>query len=285
MEHLLEELQLISCSLLPGEFLTFLEQCEGWKDALQTYGDSGFHASWAADLPPPSFQIGIEDHNLWFEAALSSSAGPRTQTENSMNISVKGEDISRSQHQKWQDIVKSKLEEIGDSEFPMYQLLSLYLLPMLHEEADSRKAKASEAVSSELISDSKSVSSSDALHHALFTSHHLVSPTKRRNLQQWSSSLFISGFAKVGYPGVIYAEGMRQNVEEFVDNVKAMQWLALKLRFMEPVPEDQGSGYGSSKERWKEYQKVGEVTEEMRKIGREKYVVEMGIGSAGTLKG
>ena len=34
--------------------------------------------------------------------------------------------------------------------------------------------------------------------------------------------------------------------------------------------------------RWVELEKVGEVMEEMRRLGREKYVVEMGIGSAGT---
>ena len=36
------------------------------------------------------------------------------------------------------------------------------------------------------------------------------------------------------------------------------------------------------KRRWAELEKVGEVVEEMRSLGREKYVVEMGIGSAGT---
>lgn len=62
------------------------------------------------------------------------------------------------------------------------------------------------------------------------------------------------------------------HVEEFVNNVKAMQWLALKVRFVEPIPV--------TTER-KEFQKVGEVVEEMRSIGREDFVVEMGIGSTG----
>ncbi|KAG1738668.1 uncharacterized protein EDB91DRAFT_1054485, partial [Suillus paluster] len=43
--------------------------------------------------------------------------------------------------------------------------------------------------------------------------------------------LSISGFAKVGYPGIIYTEGAQENVEEFVANVKSMQWLALRVRF------------------------------------------------------
>jgi hypothetical protein len=66
-------------------------------------------------------------------------------------------------------------------------------------------------------------------------------------------------------------------VEEFVANVKAMQWLALKVRFVEPIDES----VGGHEKQWSEFQKVGEVVEEMRRIGREKYIVEMGIGSAG----
>ncbi|KAJ3833590.1 hypothetical protein F5878DRAFT_546294 [Lentinula raphanica] len=53
---------------------------------------------------------------------------------------------------------------------------------------------------------------------------------------------------------------------------------------MEPVPKEEGSGYDSLGRRyWTEFQKVGEVMEEMRSIGKERYIVEMGIGSAGTV--
>ncbi|KAJ4490056.1 hypothetical protein J3R30DRAFT_3418468 [Lentinula aciculospora] len=153
---------------------------------------------------------------------------------------------------------------------------------MLHEEADYAHAhgggrKALE-YGIERGSDSRF---SSVTFHALFTSHHLVSATKRRNLQQWSSALSLSGFAKVGYPGIIYAEGTQESVREYVDNVRAMQWLALRLRFIEPVPKDAGLVKSSpSRRRWSEFQKVGDDMEEMRRIGREKYVVEMGIGSA-----
>jgi hypothetical protein len=88
--------------------------------------------------------------------------------------------------------------------------------------------------------------------------------------------LSISGFAKVGYPGIIYAEGVQSNVEEFVANVKAMQWLALRVRFIEPVGGAKFESY------WVEFQKVGEVVEEMKRIGREEFILEVGIGSAGS---
>jgi len=108
-------------------------------------------------------------------------------------------------------------------------------------------------------------------------------------MQQWSAALCVSGFAKVGHPGVIYCEGVQGAVEEFVANVKAMQWLALRVRFVEPLDGGEGAPADDGRRaerRWVELEKVGDVVEEMRRLGRESYVVEMGIGSAGigTLK-
>ena len=112
-------------------------------------------------------------------------------------------------------------------------------------------------------------------YHALLTSHHLVSPIKRRMMQKWSSELNISGFAKVGHPGLIYAEGDKENVDEFVRKVRVMQWLALRVRFIEPIePSQCDPGH-----RWIEVEKVGEVLGLMRKRGREKHVTSFGIGT------
>ena len=171
------------------------------------------------------------------------------------------------------------------SRFPTYQLVSLHLLPKVHEEINLLALADS---STKIMQRTAANASHEQCRtfHVLFSSHHLISPNKRKSLQQWSSSLCLTGFAKVGYPGVIYAQGERSCVEEFVDNVKAMQWLALKVRFVEPLdtehlPSKSISESKGEARKWKEFQKVGEVVEEMRKLGREEYVVEMGIGSAG----
>lgn len=130
-------------------------------------------------------------------------------------------------------------------------------------------------------------------YHALLTSHHLKAPSKRRSLQQWAGELSLIGFAKVGHPGVIYCEGMQAQVEEFVTNVKALQWLALRVRFIEPLPEACQNTVGQAeskncandrqevapRKQWVEFEKVGQVVEEMKRLKREHYVVEMGIGS------
>lgn len=163
--------------------------------------------------------------------------------------------------------------------FPTYELISSHLLPLLHSSA-SRTPGDSMTEKRSGIETAGHDTCTQTTYHALLTSHHLISSTKRKNLQQWSSQLRISGFAKVGYPGCIYCEGEQERLEEFVGNIKAMQWLALRVRFIEPLPKDIQT-QDAEKRRWIEMEKVGEVVEEMRRLGRESFVVEMGIGSAG----
>ncbi|KAJ7511804.1 hypothetical protein B0H11DRAFT_1953081 [Mycena galericulata] len=259
----LEELQLIQATLLPDELLTFLDE-EGsvWVRLLREHGEGASTADENIPWPssPPHIQVKTQDSKIWFELQFPFPDNPVPQ------MSVKGENITRSEQERWQSVIREKLHEIGTSDFPVYQLLCLHLLPLLHDEIS--------AASKEPLPESDR-SAVGARFHGLFTSHHLISPKKRRSLQQWSSSLAVSGFAKVGYPGVIYAQGEQSSVEEFVANVRAMQWLALRLRFLEPLP----SGDRVGAQGWIEFEKVGEAVEAMRRLGLENWIVEMGIGS------
>jgi acylphosphatase len=142
---------------------------------------------------------------------------------------------------------------------------------MLHEEVSSGFTRVPRSTEPE-------VTDARRYYHALLTSHHLVSPTKRRLMQQWSSGLGITGFAKVGYPGIIYAEGQQESVEEFVANIKAMQWLALRVRFIELA--EPNNSVGSRSDQWLELQKIGEVLEQMRKRDRESLITDLGIGNS-----
>ncbi|KAJ7077589.1 hypothetical protein C8R43DRAFT_1053699 [Mycena crocata] len=258
----LEELQLIQFTLLPDELLTFLDE-EGpvWSQLLHDYCEDASVGDFG-NSPPPTVPPHIEvkaQYPVWFEFDYARYPCP----------SIKGDNISRSEQEHWQKIVQEKLDEIGGSEFPVYQLLCLHLLPLLHERIPAILSYSEEHP--------PVASVPGARFHALFTSHHLISPKKRRSLQQWSNSLAVTGFAKVGYPGVIYAQGEQSNVEEFVENVRAMQWLALRLRFLEPLPVD-GDGAAQA-QGWRELEKVGEAVEVMRQLGREDWIVEMGVGS------
>ena len=161
--------------------------------------------------------------------------------------------------------------------FPIFELVSIHLLPLLHQEA----ADSINDIATQTSVPNSSTVGPVSRYHALLSSHHLISPNKRRPLQRWSSELSLIGFAKVGYPGVIYCEGEKGNVEEFVGKVKAMQWLALRVRFVDGLSENEplettGEGQGRH---WIELEKVGGVVEYMRHIGREKYVLDIGLGA------
>ncbi|KAI0081110.1 hypothetical protein K474DRAFT_1614167 [Panus rudis PR-1116 ss-1] len=280
----LEEINLLKCSLMQGEQLVFdlsSEDAVRWESLLTSYPE---HTPVDDEhLPCARFQVRVEGSRVWFDVEIPKDY-PEKSCAMSAMISVRGDTITRQEQEHWRNVIAECATELTDSErYPLYELISTYLLPRLHEENEAQKEdEVNTSPSQRFSSDTRP----SQRYHALLTSHHLISPTKRRNMQHWTSQLGLRGFAKVGYPGVIYCEGDQPQVEEFVGNVKAMQWLALKVRFVEPLSEElqkiaQSDDRGG-KSRWVEFEKVGEVVEEMRRLGRDSYIVEMGIGSAGT---
>jgi len=67
----------------------------------------------------------------------------------------------------------------------------------------------------------------------LFRSHHLLSTEKRKSILTWCSELQLWGVSKVGYPGIIIVEGVKDGVAEFARRLKSLSWLALNGRWEE----------------------------------------------------
>ncbi|KAF8332529.1 hypothetical protein F5887DRAFT_894449 [Amanita rubescens] len=284
----LEELQLIKCSLLPNEIMHFIDDDNHsiWAHLLDDYemsvgSNEAISQRAARKIRPAEFLIKLDGQTkVWLEVKMPDVRG---ESSRDALVSVKGDRLSRAEQERWRCVIREKQREIAkDAEYPHYELLSLHLLPLLQQnEQEYLQSLEKDDPGGQEPRINTEITMQK--YHVLFTSHHLVSPHKRRLLQEWSSSLRLSGFAKVGYPGVIYAQGERELVEEFAANVKSMQWLALRMRFVEPVDEvEDGSGNDGTigKGSWKEFQKLGEVVEEMRRLGRERCVIDMGIGNA-----
>ncbi|KAG1786428.1 uncharacterized protein HD556DRAFT_1049417 [Suillus plorans] len=280
LDSQLQELQLIQHSLLPGESFSFAlppEDSRIWSSLLHSFNTST--ATTLSSLPNPvpqvKFQVKTTDARIFFEVQFPERYPEDSDVDTAQVpfISVNGEGISRDEHYRWRAFVQEKSAEVQGDDFPIYQLLCMHLLPKLHEDGYSVDTAGTMDIIEQQCTNRLPET---ADYHALLTSHHLVSPTKRRSLQRWSSELSISGFAKVGYPGVIYAQGTQENIQEFVANVKSMQWLALRVRFVEPIDLANDEHHQG----WTEFQKVGEVVEEMKRRGRDKYITEMGIGSS-----
>lgn len=112
----LEEFQLISCSLLPNERLTFLEGSESWGDALERYSTEPSSDFSMLDSPP-TIGIRVDGANVWFTVTFRDEEISEVRGDHPrVSVSVKGEDISRHDQERWQMAVVEKLSEIGDSE-------------------------------------------------------------------------------------------------------------------------------------------------------------------------
>lgn len=109
----------------------------------------------------------------------------------------------------------------------------------------------------------------------LFTSHHLLAPSKRRDLASLSHDLHLVGFAKTGHPGVIYAQGDMDDLEVFAREVKSWQWLALRMRLLE-----EADVAIADKGQWQEVEKIGEAIEWMTNHADPSLLTDLGIGAS-----
>lgn len=107
----LEELQLITCSLLPGESITYLQDDLAWTKLLEDLTVNSEGLSVPSGLRPAHFQTKVENAKIWFEADLS-----YVNTSRPPQVSIKGEDMTRFEQERWRQIVQDKILEIADTE-------------------------------------------------------------------------------------------------------------------------------------------------------------------------
>lgn len=107
----LEELELIRCSLLPGEVMEFIEDAEFWDDIIARYmdvdlGDSNLRIRASTSL----FSIKVENRPLWLQVTMY------MQSEGEL-VTVKGDDMRRSVQERWADMIRAKQHDLEDNEY------------------------------------------------------------------------------------------------------------------------------------------------------------------------
>ncbi|KAL7423088.1 hypothetical protein Q5752_002387 [Cryptotrichosporon argae] len=158
---------------------------------------------------------------------LRISVGERYPDAEAVKIDVKGRDDGREEAEEWARWSRDKMVDWDTEDgVPLYQLLTTHFMPLLVPV--SRESSPVPTAAPAVISSGP--------HHALLTSHHLLSPTKRRDFAALSSQLSLTGFSKVGHPGIYYAIGARADLDEWVREIKSWNWLALRVRVaIEPL--------------------------------------------------
>ncbi|OQS02351.1 YSHH motif [Thraustotheca clavata] len=60
--------------------------------------------------------------------------------------------------------------------------------------------------------------------------HHIIATSKRRVVLDWAKELGLGGFSKIGWPGVIIAEGQEPCVVEYVRRLQHLRWKQMVVR-------------------------------------------------------
>lgn len=222
--------------------------------------------------------------------------GNSHETDGRPRFQIKSDTMNRDQaHEcdEWVNrVVDEHWDEVEQGGYPIFSLISEHFLPLLQaplEESSllSTWTSAPTATTVDHSADNSTQNRSGTAYqpaHILFSSHHLLAPSKRKDLHSLSHQLHLVGFAKVGYPGIIFAQGDYDDLQDFAREVKSWQWLALKLRVLEPVLNHPQSGIDSakpSKGKWEEVHKVGEAVDWLKAIGKQHLLLDIGIGSSG----
>lgn len=117
----LQELHLIRSSLMPGEQFSFVlppEDANVWSSLLDnhqacnTTPSPGLDSISDSEIPSATqpcqarFAVKVQGSQVWFEVQVPSETAHFRCTD----LSVKGENISRSQQEFWQSMVREKME-------------------------------------------------------------------------------------------------------------------------------------------------------------------------------
>jgi len=195
-EAVREQLELIRSSLLPTEKLIL-----------------------SSDETPTTlltFEIISKESTYSIHVVEQEHSNEDANTLRRFRFQIRSTEMNRDEALGWEtwveEVVRDHGEEAEQGGYPLSTLITEHFLPLLQSLTTREEPKV----------DAKPKGEGDATQrrnyrpgHILFSSHHLLAPSKRKNLVSLSSQLGLVGFGKVGYPGIIFAEGDVEDLEEF----------------------------------------------------------------------
>ena len=121
------------------------------------------------------------------------------------------------------------VESIGEE--AVFTVLSHADEWILDQWPDHCKAVSHGETTPEAASAKKSSSSEPAiLGRRLIYSHHIISKIKRADMKGLASHHKLTGYIKIGWPGIIIIEGAEEDCRSFYDEIRRWQWKYLVVR-------------------------------------------------------
>lgn len=99
--------------------------------------------------------------------------------------------------------------------FDVWTLLQERAAVLAEENADAFRAQPATGTA-----DRQANAPAARMRRVIFWSHHLISPTKRRQFANWCPELQVWGLFKIGYPGFLVVEGAEDDVHEMCRRIK-----------------------------------------------------------------
>eukprot|EP00527_Entomoneis_sp_CCMP2396_P006487 CAMPEP_0198139644 /NCGR_PEP_ID=MMETSP1443-20131203/2912_1 /TAXON_ID=186043 /ORGANISM="Entomoneis sp., Strain CCMP2396" /LENGTH=510 /DNA_ID=CAMNT_0043801833 /DNA_START=148 /DNA_END=1680 /DNA_ORIENTATION=- len=100
------------------------------------------------------------------------------------------------------------------------------LLTLTLASADQEKKRRQEESSDDHLNQSTNV----ILGRRLIYSHHIISNQKRRDIQDLAKHYNLTGYIKIGWPGLIVIEGLDDACNHFYDDIRKWAWQYLVVR-------------------------------------------------------
>ena len=102
-------------------------------------------------------------------------------------------------------------------------------------------------------------SGQNILGRRLIYSHHIISKVKRANMKQLGSYYNLTGYLKIGWPGIIIIEGAEQSCQDFYDDIKVWAWKYLVVRGEQQETVGKGASLDSLR-RFGSFQEVSDMS-------------------------
>ncbi|CAG8619370.1 14343_t:CDS:2, partial [Acaulospora morrowiae] len=219
-----EELSLLTAMFNEDEFQWQGdgEQNEVWKSTLVAFttNQEETNALSNKEVPPFRFRISLGEEGSWFNVFL-----PEKYPEATPECYFSWDSANR---QIWNEVNKEielRLKKRSYGEccvFELYQHARSFLQQHISEgTSETLEPKSDNDIDDE---------NTQRICRVLIWTHHLLSLEKRKNICRWAEELRIWGYSKPGYPGIIIAEGLYDNVREYISRLKKLNWQAITVR-------------------------------------------------------
>lgn len=126
--------------------------------------------------------------------------------------------------------VLSQADEWIQNKWPVYYAETVSSDPQSTLGQDVSSSLSNSNQIANVITQSTSSSSSIILGRRLIYSHHIISKTKRADMRNLASHYKLTGYVKIGWPGIVILEGRDDDCNSFYDDMRKWAWKYLVVR-------------------------------------------------------